>query len=514
MIPMASSNNAKIAKNTLFLYIRMLLVLVVNLFTVRVVLFALGAADYGIFNVVGGVVTMFSFLTGTMSSASLRFFSYSLGKNDKNALKKYFSITFFCYVIFGAIILVLAESIGLWVVQTQLTIPDDRFAVALLVYHFAILSFILNIFSVPFNSLLISQERMHVYAYVGIVEVILKLVIAFSLLLMTGDKLILYAILMCVSTGLITLFYIWYDRRHFEESKIVMQWDKSSFREVMSYSGWSLVGAISGVCRVQGINIILNIFFGPIVNAARAIASQIEHAISGFVTNFYNAVRPQITKYYSSKDKTEMMKLVFRSSRLSYYLMLFLSLPVFYEAPFILDLWLDEVPDYTIIFTRLVIIYSLLETLSHPIQTTVSATGNIKWFQIITGGLLILNLPISWLFLKLESPPEVTMYVAIVISVIAQTSRILFARNKAGMSIDAYLKDVILPVIEVTMLSILFPSLFVSVMEQGLFRFLFLLTTTWAITAVIIFYSGMTGEERKRISLVTKKKGKYFVRRH
>ena len=509
------SNNARIAKNTLFLYLRMLLVLIVNLFTVRIVLKALGAEDYGLFNVVGGVVTMFSFLTGTLSSASLRFFSYSLGKNDYESLKRYFTTTFWCYVVFGAIILVLAESIGLWFVQNKLTIPEGRYNAVLWVYQFAILSFIFHILSVPYNSLLISHERMHVYAYVGIVEVLLKLVIAFLLMQLSGDKLILYAILLCLSTGLITLFYVVYDRYHFKESKVSFQWNKTVFREILSYSGWSMVGAISGVCRGQGINIILNMFFGPVVNTARAVAFQIEHAISGFVTNFYNAVRPQITKYYSSGNKTEMMKLVFRSSRFSYYLMLFLSLPILYETNFVLALWLGDVPDYTLIFTRLVIIYSLFETLSHPLQTTISATGKIKWMQIVTGGLLILNLPVSWVFLKHNYPPEITMYVSIVISIIAQMVRIYFSNKLAGMPVGAYFKNVLGSVVFVTFLSLIIPMLIYLLMKPGLIRFFVLSVLSCIGSGIIILYCGMTLAERKKIfSIIKNKTNSILYKKH
>ena len=513
-MPSKTSNNARIAKNTLFLYLRMLLVLVVNLFTVRVVLQALGAEDYGLFNVVGGVVTMFSFLTGTLSSASLRFFSYSIGKNDKETLKKYFSTTFWCYVIFGVVILILAETIGLWFVQNKLTIPEDRFDAALWVYQLAILSFIFRILSVPYNSLLLSHEHMHVYAYVGIVEVLLKLVIAFLLLKMAGDKLIIYAILMCFSTGSITLFYCLYDRFKFEESRIMMRLESHSFKEILGYSGWSMVGAVSGVCRVQGINIILNMFFGPTVNAARAVASQVEHAIGGFVTNFYNAVRPQITKYYSSDNKPEMMKLVFRSSRFSFYLMLFLSLPVLFEAPFILSVWLGKVPDYTVIFTRLVITYSLLETLSHPLQTRIAATGKIKWTQITTGGLLILNLPISWAFLKMGYPPQTTMYVSIAISVFAQLTRICFSRKLAGMSVRKYIEFVVLPVVLVTALSLILPFSICYFVEPGVVRFFVLSILTCLSTGGIILFCGMTKAERMKITSTATSKINQLLRKN
>ncbi len=498
-MPLNTSNNARIVKNTLFLYIRMLLVLVVNIFTVRIVLRALGAEDYGLFDVIGGVVTMFSFLTGTLSSASLRFFSYSLGKNDKESLKSYFSTTFWCYVVFGTIIIILAETIGLWFVQHKLTIPEARFDAALWVYQFAIIAFILNILSVPFNSLLISHERMHVYAYVGIIEVLLKLAIALVLTKVSVDKLILYSALMCLSAGLITLFYVLYDRHHFDETRITGRCDKNVFKEILSYSGWSFVGAVSGVCRIQGISIILNIFFGPIVNAARAVASQIERAISGFVTNFYNAVRPQITKYYSSGERMEMMKLVFRSSRFSYFLMLFLSLPVLFEAPVILKLWLGEVPEYTVIFTRLVIVYALLESLSHPLQTTIAATGRIKWTQIVTGGLLILNLPVSWVFLKLGYPPQVTMYVSLVISVLAQLTRIYFSQRLAGMSVAKYIRYVILPVLTVTALSLITPFVICYLMESGVVRFFILSFLTCIASGCVILYCGMTKTERTKI---------------
>ncbi len=499
----ANTNNARIAKNTVFLYLRMLLVLIVNLFTVRIVLRALGAEDYGLFNVVGGVVTMFSFLTGSLNSSSLRFFSYSLGQNDHFSLRRYFSNTFWCYVIFGALILLLAETVGLWFVQNKLTIPETRYEAALWVYQFAIFSFLLSILSVPYNSLLISHERMHIYAYVGVVEVLLKLAIAYLLLKLGGDKLKIYAILMCVSTGLVTFFYVLYDTSHFIETKLLIQLDIVTFKEILGFSAWIMVGAVADVCRVQGINIILNIFFGPIVNAARAIASQIESAISGFATNFYNAVRPQITKYYSSGDNKEMTTLVNRSTRLSIYLMLFLSLPVLFEVEFVLRIWLGDVPNHTVSFTRLAIIYSFVNTLSLPIQTTISATGQIKWPQIVISLFLVLNLPVSWVLLKMGYSPESTMCIAIVIAIVLQGVRMWYAKQLAGMPLREYVTDALIPIFIVSILCLIVPFVLSFLMTEGVVRFFVLSITTCLSSGLIILFCGMTRLERKKILFAT-----------
>lgn len=311
----ANSNNKRIAKNTLMLYFRMLIIMLVTLYTSRVVLSALGVVDYGIYNVVGGLVTMMGLLNGAMSVSTQRYLTYELGKGDMLRLKQVFSTCMTIFMILSLIVIILAETIGLWFLYNKMVIPEERMDAACYVYQFSILACILSLITNPFNATIIAHEKMDVYAYVSILEVALKLVIVYLLLVIPTDRLITYGILILASQFIVALCYIIYCWKKFSETHYHFYWDKPLFRELISYSGWNLYGSAAGLVKGQGLNILLNMFFNPAVNAARGIAYQINSAITQFFTNFYTAVRPQITKYYATGEINEMTKLVFRSSR-------------------------------------------------------------------------------------------------------------------------------------------------------------------------------------------------------
>ena len=414
-----NENTKLIAKNTMLLYFRMFLTLGVSLYTSRVVLNTLGVEDFGIYNVVGGVVMMFSFLNSSMASATQRFLSFELGKNDLIQLKKVFSMSVNIHVIIALAIFILAETIGLWFLNTKLVIPAERLYAANWVYQFSILSFMVTILSVPYNAIIIANERMKVYAYVSIIEVILKLIILYILVWFGFDKLKLYAILVFFVSAIIWLIYKTYCNSNFSESKYQYYWDKPLFSTLMNYAGWNLFGNLAVVTMVQGINIMLNLFFGPIVNAARGIAYQVNGAVNSFVINFQMAMNPQIVKSYASGDLKYMHKIIFQGAKYSFFLLFILSLPILLETELILKIWLKNVPEHTIIFTRLAIINVLIDSISGPLMTAAQATGNIKKYQAIVGGLLLLILPISYLFLIMGYPPEITLYISISISIIA-----------------------------------------------------------------------------------------------
>lgn len=503
---MTSENNKRIAKNTFFLYIRNIIIMGVSLFTVRIVLNTLGAEDYGIQNVVGGIVVMLSFFTSTMVSASMRFFAFELGRKDYRRLNQFFNLTIITYLGFGIIVLLIAETVGLWFLKTQLVIPANRMSAAMWVYQFSVASFIFQMFVVPYNSIIIAREKMDIYAYVSIAEAILKLLIVYLLLVLDGDKLKIYSVLLFSVVLIISLFYIIYCTRKYKETKLSLFWDLSMFKELISYSGWSLFGALSGVARGQGINILLNVFFNPIVNAARAIAFQINSAINLFVTNFYQAVRPQITKQYAAGERDEMMKLVFRSSTFSFFLVLIFAMPILIETPYILKLWLNEVPEFTVLFTRLVIITTMIQSLSYSFNTAISATGKIKWYQIIVGGLQVLNLPISYVFLKLNYPPQITMYITIAVAILSQTIRVLFMIKMHNMLISVYLEDVILKVISVTILSWIIPYWINTIMSEGLVRLISVTFASILIFVVIVYFIGITNIERRLLKNFVRQK--------
>jgi len=483
----------------------MLLTMCISLFTVRVVLNTLGVVDYGIFNVVGGIVVMFSFLSNTMASASQRFFAFELGKNNFTQLKKIFSLIITFYAFIAIIILLLAETIGLWFLNTQMDIPVERIIAANWVYQFSILSFIVQIMTIPYNAAIIAHENMKVFAYVSIIEVVLKLVIVYILVIFSFDKLKLYAFLILVITCIVTSIYRIICKRKYEECRFRFYWDRELFNTLASFSGWNLFGAMSGVLNNQGINILLNIFFGPIVNAARAIAYQVGVYVNQFVRNFTIAVDPQITKYYASEEKGKMMSLVFRSSKISFFLLFILSMPVLLETHFILTLWLKQIPEYVVIFTVLIIIGALIDSLSYPLMTAAQATGEIKKYQSIVGGMLLLNLPVSYVFLKLRYPPQVTLYVAIVISFICLFLRLWMLREMIDLSIRDYTKKVLKRVILVFCSAYIFPCYFVFHFQESLLRFIIVGITGLITSFVAIYMLGLSRNEQQYVIQIVKK---------
>ena len=451
------SNNKRIAKNTLFLFFRMLLIMLVSLYTTRAVLAILGAEDYGIYNVVGGVVTALAFLTNTMVSSSQRFFAFYIGIGDKKKLKEYFNTTSLCYLIVGICVVFIAETIGLWFVINKLTIPINRIDAALWVYQCTICSFIVKLFVIPLQSMIIAQEKMNIYAYVSIIEAFLQLAIVYLLNILHQDYLILYSVLQLITVIITTIWYIVYCRSNFEETHFYFFFNLRQFKELIGYSAWNLIGALSTVIRSQGINILLNVFFNPVVSTARAIAYQVNTAINSLSTNFFSAVRPQITKQYASKQTDKMLDLVFRSSRFCYYILFIMALPILIETSFVLELWLKDVPKYTISFTQLVIVNALIDSIGHPLITAIQATGRIKYYQLSTAGILILNLPVSYCFLKLGYPPQITMIISIFISLIAQLLRMIFMKNLLHMSLRQFNKQVNGPILLATLTAVVIP---------------------------------------------------------
>lgn len=433
-------NHKRIAKNTVFLYIRMIVVMGIGLYTVRAILDLLGVVDYGIYNVVGGVVAMFSFVNGTLATSSQRYFSIELAKGDLNRLNKWFCLNITAFSVFIVIFVVIAETIGLWFVNTQMTIPPERMFAANIVYQISILSFCVSFISIPYNALIIAHERMSAFAYISIVEALMKLGIVFILMYISWDKLISYSVLMLITSIVITLSYIIFCHRKFIESKYSFYWNKSEIKELVSFSGWHLFGTLSVVVRSQGINILLNMFFNPAVNAARAIAFQVYNAVSQLSTNFFTAVKPQIYKTYASGGYEILNKLICRSIIMCAFLVSILVFPILANTSYILGLWLKEVPDYAVVFTQLVLINGLIDSTNEPITASVLATGKIKKYEIIVGSLFMLNLPISYIALKLWCNPVITMFVSIALSVLVTMARSYILCRKIGFRFIYYIK--------------------------------------------------------------------------
>ena len=495
-----TGNIRRIAKNTFLLYFRLIISMLVSLYTARVVLNTLGVIDYGIYNVVGGFVTMFGFLNGAMSSSTQRFLSFELGRENTSGLRKVFIMSINIHFIIALVILLLAETVGMWFLDTQMTIIEGRKEAALWVYQFSILSLILTIISVPYNAIIIAHERMGVYAWMTIIEVILRLLIVFILVWYDFDKLKLYAVLFFIVSLVIRLIYGFYCKFNFKESKFYFYWNKPMFKTLIGFAGWNLWGSMAYLLRGQGVNVLLNIFFGPTVNAARGIAFQINNAINQFVSNFQMAVKPQIIKSYASDNISLMNTLVFQGAKYSFFLLFILSLPLLFETEIILKLWLKIVPEYTVIFTRLVIVGTLIDCISGTLMTAAQASGKIKIYQSIVGGLLVLNLPISYFFLKLGYEPQITLYISIVIYILALIFRLIILRKLVNLRINVFLKQVLLRILYVTALSVIIPSLLYYNMDSSIERFL--LTCVVSVVSVLfaIYFSGLNNNERKFFS--------------
>ena len=502
-----SSNNKRIAKNTLLLYVRMLFIMAVSLYTSRVVLNALGVEDFGIYNVVGGVVAMFSMLSGSLSAAITRFITYELGTGNRENLKKIFSSSVTIQIALALLIVLLSEVIGVWFLNIKMNIPEERMTAANWVFQFSILTFVVNLISIPYNASIIAHERMSVFAYISILEAIGKLAIAFLIVISPMDKLIIYAVMMCGVALVVRCAYGAYCKKHFEECTYHFIFDKDLLKRMFGFAGWNFIGTSSAVLRDQGGNIIINLFFGPVVNAARGIAFQVNGAVLGFVNNFMTALNPQITKSYATGDRNYMMTLISQGARLSFYMLLILSLPVFINVHYLLILWLKTVPVHTDFFVQLILLFALSESLSNPLVTAMFATGNIRNYQLVVGGLQLLNLPLSYLLLKFGSYPEAVFMVAIVISQLCLAARLVMLRKMIGLSICAYLKHVYLNVFKVMLLSAILPilaSIYISQIEP-LLRFVLLSVIAIVSTCLIIYYVGFNKAERVFLSRKLKK---------
>lgn len=483
----------------------MFVIMCINLIAVKLLLQALGETDYGIYNVVGGIVTMLTFLSSSMSSAAQRFFAYYIGSNDELNFYKVFRVSLLTFILIVFVIFVLAETIGLWLVNTQLTIPESRIVTTLWVYQLSVLTFCINLFVVPFMAVIIASERMDFYAIVSMIDAILKLCIIYIIKVSSTDKMILYAGLYMFISFTNLIVYIFFIKRKYRKLSFKPTWDGNIFRQIFSYCSWYMFGSFSTVVSNQGINVLLNIFFNPVINAARGIAYQINSAVNMFVTSFYQAVRPQIIKRYAAGEMASMRSLVFKSTKLSFYLMLLMSVPLLVWMPEILGVWLKNVPEFTVLFARLVIITTMIDTLGHPLTTAICANGNIKWFQILTGGILLMNLPISYVFLKYGFPPQVTMYIAIWVSIFVYIVKIYYSKLIYDLNLSEYIL-VLVKIIIVSALSLLIPIVIYQVIQKELTDVLFGIFLSLINVAFVIFIIGMNREEKLMLkSLLVKK---------
>ncbi len=490
------ADNTRLAKNTMFLYIRMIFIMAVTLYMSRVVLRELGVEDFGVFNVVAGVVAMFGFLNSSMSSTTQRFISYSLGKDDGN-LNKVFSTCVLTHVVMALAVLVLIESVGLWLLYNKMVIPEDRMDAAFWVFQFSAVSTVFTVMSIPFNADIIAHEKMSAFAYISIVEVCLKLLIVFLLGIGHADKLILYGLLLLVVQCGIFFTYMGYCFKNFRESRSRLVLEKKLFGEVFSFAGWNLWGNLASVLYSQGLNVLLNMFFGPVVNAARGLANQVDGAIRLFASNFQMAVNPQIVKTYAAKEMESMHRLVFSSSKFSYFLLLALSLPVMIEAPVVLRLWLGVVPDWTVSFLRLMLIVVIIDSVANPLMISASATGRIKVYQSVVGGILLLIVPVAYVVLRMGGNPNSVFVVHICICIIAFIVRLLIVRRLIDLPVAKYLAEVCGRGLVVTVAAAVLPLALYFVGGSSMWNAAAVVLLSVASVAVSAYLLGLSGSERQ-----------------
>ena len=466
-----SSSNKRIAKNTLFLYLRMILVLVVSLYTTRVVLNALGVVDYGINNVVAGFVSMFAFLNTSMSNGIQRFYNFKLGKEGEEALTKVYNMAVLIQGILAVIIVILLETVGLWYLETKMVIPIDRMPTARWIYQFSVLSLVLVIMQIPYSAAIMAHERMNYYAYVSIIDVGLKLAVALWIPHARHDKLLVYGAYILLVHVVNFLMYFIYSKYNFKSIKLQKQFHKDLFKDMLSFSGWNVLGTFAYMLKNQGLNVLLNAFFGHVVNAARGVSATVSGAIHGFQGNIVTAFRPQTVQSYAAGNYSRVKSLMFSLSKISYLMLFMLSMPVIVELPYILHLWLgDAVPEYTVPFTMLILINMIIGGLNTPITQVIHATGRIRNYQIGTSIVMCSILPISWLFLKLGGSPIVVYVVSLCITCVNQVVCMLILRQEFSYSIKEYLKSVILPCFLVSLVSVIVPIVLRYVMAMSFIR--------------------------------------------
>ncbi len=495
------STNKRIAKNAAALYFRMIVTMLVGLYTSRVILQALGVEDYGIYNVVGGFVSMFSLISGSLQGAVGRFMTYELGTGNTKKLKNIFSTSFYVMMGLSVLIVIITETLGLWYLYNRMVVPAERLQAAFWCFQFSVVSFVLSLLSTPYSSSIISHERMSVYAYMSIFDAVLRLVICYAVMVSSIDRLVFYACLL-FGAGVLNQFIYWiYCRRKFTECHMSFVFDKDLFKQMFGFAGWNFIGSSAAVLRTQGANLLLNAFGGPAVNAANGIANSVCTVVSSFVNNFTQAFNPQITKQYAAGEYESLMKLLIYGSKYSYYLMFILALPVIFNAHYILHLWLGIVPEHTVTFTRWIFVFLLAESISRPIITAKNANGHIRNYQIVVGGILLLMLPISYVGLKMGMPVTFVAFANALTAIMAIFARMYMLRGDFPCwSTRIYYKEVFMNVILVSVVASIAPGLSYNLLPEGFINFIFTSTLAVISSCMSVFYVGCSKVERELIA--------------
>ncbi len=494
-----TNRTKRIARNTLMLYVRMLVLMLVGLYTSRVVLEALGENDFGIYNVVGGVVAMFTIISGALNSAVQRFITFEMGKGHDAALNKVYSTAVTIQLVLALIVVAVAEPAGLWFIRNEMTIDPSRIPAAEHVLHFSLLAFVINLMSVPQMASITAHEKMSAYAFIGLLDGFLRLAVAFLIMKSPIDRLVYYAALMAGVVLIVRMAYGIYCRRNFEECRYRPVFDRTLIKEMFSFAGWNFIGVTSGVLRDHGGNILVNLFSGPAVNAARGVSVQFNGAVQGFVTNFMTAVNPQITKSYASGDNEYLFPLLRKSSKMSFFLLLAIALPILFNTEYVLGIWLKEVPGHSASFVRLFLVFALSESISNPLITAMLATGKIRNYQITVGGLQLLNVPVSYMLLRAGAAPEVTVVVAIVISQICFFVRLMMLRSMMGLNMGQYVSEVYVRVLVVAAAAVAVPLMICRLLPSDFSGFCLSVVLCVISACLSALFIGCSRAERREI---------------
>lgn len=495
------SSNKQIIRNSIFLYIRMLLVMTVTLYTSRVVLEVLGVTDYGIYSIVGGVIVIFTFINQAMATATQRYITFELGKKNGN-VSDVLSASIVIHFIMAIIIIIMGETVGLWFINNQMNFPEKSMYAVNWTYQMTIIGCVISIMQFPFNSLILAQEKMDFFAYTGIIEVILRLAIVYLLMSISSNKLIFYAILMTIVSLILLIWYIIYCNSKFPEIKIHKISKKSTILEISKFSGWAMFGSAANVGYQQGINVILNIFYGVSINAAVGIANQVNSAVTRFVSSFQQAINPQLIKNEASNSKERQISLIESSAKFSFLIMLFISYPLMINLNYIVSIWLVTVPPMTISICQLIIIGALIETISGPLWVSIFATGNIKTYQIVISIILLLNIPLSYMSSYTGESPTVVFLIRILLFIVALFIRLLFLKHMIGLNITAFTRKVLAPISTIICsLGIITFSFRDILYQQADFNSaLFSILVSLFITGVLIYSIGLNPKERNTIA--------------
>ncbi|MFA5702707.1 MAG: hypothetical protein WC982_04220 [Advenella sp.] len=501
---MLASNHKLILRNTGMLYIRMLLAMVVSLYTSRIVLNILGVEDFGTYHVVAGFVALLGFMLGAMTTATQRYFAFDLGQNNGKNLRDLFNTSLQVHALLAICIVIVAETFGYWFVSTQLTIPPDRLDSTVMVYHLSIVAFAVNVITIPLTAMVMANERMGLFALMSMADVLLKLVAVLLLPYLAYDKLSMYAALLLVVALITFISYLLITRSVFPAVRLQWGWNANSFRSMLGFTAWNTWGNLAAAMSEQGNNVLLNIFFGPTVNAGRSIASQANGALNSFVSNVQAAVNPQIIKLYGSGNKAEMHKLVLRAAKYNFYILLTLAMPVLLNTEALLKLWLVQVPPYAAVFLQLTIIASLINSISGPLMTSAQATGHIRLYHTVVGGILLFNVPVSYTFLLYGLAPETILIVTIGLAIIALIARLYIIAPLINLPIGSFLSNVIARISLVSMIAGGIAALLQITAGESLLALLGNLVIPISASLVTVWFFGLDKSEKQNIAKILK----------